>query len=696
MASKSKPKPKRRPDEVALTKTSAARLAEITGVSAEKLAGRSVLELRKELEWVIDPNLFEFRRVCGRVVKHDPVSGDDWGVPGATVHVYDTDVNVFGYFPIGWPFGWFWPFFFRREEIASAVTDACGNFCVWIPRFEIDWVLRWRLERICFPEIFVKPNLRDLLDRLREVVEIPPHIGPDPGPLHFLRGGVASDAVLEQAIGTTAARQIQTDLAQSVGKQTQIDSLLERRAFTAPVPPPATEDFLDRMKEHVGALDRKGFGLTGEAVKTLGPRSWVGPFLRCIDILVPEFLPIFDVPDITFGVTQDVDGDGDEDVIYSEGLFDVRWDAGSIPPVTLVADPSAFATPTCGDQPPLGACAEPEIVVVGHMPLLNPTGGGTFPFVDTTSGYAVRPNRPHSTGQTAQVPAVSVSATAPMAGLLEFWGCNHHLLDGTPADHYRINARVSLDGGATFGPSAPIIDTWSNWRVVGSPPVLEYKPMGQLAGGWWEVLNPAEQWIPGDHYLLQWHNAPDGLVELQLELGQLGGGGVTPIGTAAPVRIHVDNSVPRPQITALHWRTPGGALQPLPLNCPTIARNHQNIEVVVDVQVTAVHLRSIELYGSGCGNGNPTLLSGFEGLEGLAVPTPGYWHKSAADNAVTRQVVWSVPAALSPGAYGFGVTAWSRAFNPGDGHVYTPTNPDVDYDPAPVWTYAQTTIAIVD
>src|SRR5205823_966553 len=79
MASKSKPKPRRRPDEVALTKTSAARLAEITGVSAEKLAGRSVLELRKELEWVIDPNLFEFRRVCGRVVKHDPVSGDDWG-----------------------------------------------------------------------------------------------------------------------------------------------------------------------------------------------------------------------------------------------------------------------------------------------------------------------------------------------------------------------------------------------------------------------------------------------------------------------------------------------------------------------------------------------------------------------------------------------------------------------------------------
>src|SRR5213075_2244094 len=102
--------------------------------------------------------------------------------------------------------------------------------------------------------------------------------------------------------------------------------------------------------------------------------SWIGPFLRCFDVFVPEFLPVFDIPDITFGVTQDVDGDGDEETIYSEGLFDVRWDAGPIPPVTLVADPMAFATPTCGHQPPLGACAEPEIVVVGHMPLLNPTG----------------------------------------------------------------------------------------------------------------------------------------------------------------------------------------------------------------------------------------------------------------------------------------------------------------------------------
>jgi hypothetical protein len=682
-----------RPDEVALTGTSAARLGQLTGVSPKNLVGRSVAELRKELEWVIDPDLFLFRRVCGRVVKHDPASGEDWGVPGATVHVYDTDVNLFGYYPLGWRFGWFWPFHVRREEIATTVTDACGNFCVWIPRFDIDWVLRWRHERICFPEIFVKPNLRDLLDHLRKVVEVPPHIGPDPGPLDFLRGGIGSAAVLEQAVGVKTARRLQRDVQQSLGQPTQLDTLLDRRAFTAPVPPPALDHLHERIKEHLGGgIDEK----RGSVALSLGVRSWIGPFLRCIDVIVPEFLPILDVPDITFGVTQDVDGDGDEETIYREGFFDVRWNAGAIPPVTLVADPSAFATPTCGHQPPLGPCAEPEIVVVGHMPLLNSTDPGSFPFLDTSTGYGVRANRPHASGQVAEVPAATVQATAPAAGLLEFWGCNHNLADGTVASHYRINARVSGDGGTTWGPSAPIIDTWSNWRVVGSPPVLQYKPMSQLPGGWWEVLDAADQWIPGDHYLLQWHSPPNGLVEMQLELGKLSGGSVTAIGTAAPVRLNIDNSVPSPQITGLYWRLPGGPLQSLPLNCPTIIRNHQDIEVVLDVEVTAAHLRSVQVNGSGCGNGNPALQSGFEGLEGLMTPAAGYWHKNASDNTISRQIVWSVPATLSSGAYGFGITAWSRAFEPGDGHVYTPTNPDIGYDPGPVWTYAQTTIAIVD
>jgi len=524
--------------------------------------------------------------------------------------------------------------------------------------------------------------------------------------LHFLKGGIGSAAVLEQAVGSAAAHRIQADLRQGIGSVSTIDSLLDRRAFTSPVPPPSFDHLSEQIKSHLPidsatktATSAKQSPVLDGIERAFTPSSWVGPFLRCFDVFVPEFVPVFDIPDVTFGVTQDVDGDGVEETIYGEGLFDVRWDSGPIPPVTLVADPMAFATPTCGDQPPLGSCAKPQLVVVGHMPLLNPTGVGTFPIIDTATGYAVRPNRPHTTGQTAQVPSATLMATSPAAGLLEFWGCAHHLADGTPADHYRINARVSTDGGATFGPSAPIIDTWNNWRTVGNPPILEQHPMSQLPGGWWEVLNPADNWIPGHQYLLQWHGAPNGLIELVLELGTLSGGTVTAIGSAAPVRLRVDNSIPHPEIVSMGWRAPGGVLHPLPLNCPTIARNHQDIEVVLNVQVTAGHLRSVELFGTGCGGGassDPTLLTGFETLEGLAVATGDYWHKNSADNALSRQVVWSVPAALSPGAYEFGLRAYSRAFQPGDGHVYNTTNPDITYEPAPIWTYAKTAIAIVD
>lgn len=74
-------------------------------------------------------------------------------MPWATVHVEDTDCSLFGYFPHGWPWSWFLPLLCRREEIATAVTDACGRFCVWIPRWEIDWILRFRREGICLPDI---------------------------------------------------------------------------------------------------------------------------------------------------------------------------------------------------------------------------------------------------------------------------------------------------------------------------------------------------------------------------------------------------------------------------------------------------------------------------------------------------------------------------------------------------------------
>src|SRR5215470_7967310 len=174
------------PDRRPLTKSQATRLSAISGVEAKQIAGLSVAEIADKFRWIIDPELLFFRKICGQVVK--TVGGVDYPVPFATVHVEDTDCSFLGLFPVENPFAWFFPIICHREEIGSVKTDACGRFCVYIPRFEIDWILRFRRERICFPDIFVKPNIREIL-RLLEQQPIRPHgPDPDPGPLVTRRG----------------------------------------------------------------------------------------------------------------------------------------------------------------------------------------------------------------------------------------------------------------------------------------------------------------------------------------------------------------------------------------------------------------------------------------------------------------------------------------------------------------------------
>jgi hypothetical protein len=105
-----------------------------------------------------------------------------------------------------------------------------------------------------------------------------------------------------------------------------------------------------------------------DALAKLDPRRVFGPFVRCVDVLVPQWTTMLEIPDLTFEVTQDVDGDGAQEVIYSEGLFDVRWDATSIADVVLRADASAIAGPSC-DIPDVGPCGEPAILFASNYPL---------------------------------------------------------------------------------------------------------------------------------------------------------------------------------------------------------------------------------------------------------------------------------------------------------------------------------------
>jgi hypothetical protein len=325
--------------------------------------------------------------------------------------------------------------------------------------------------------------------------------------------------------------------------------------------------------------------LDASLLKNLDLRRFIGPFRRCIDIFVPEWVPIIDVPDITFRVTQDVDGDGTEEVIYSEGFFDVRWNSGPIPAVTLYASPIAVASHTCG-TPTVPCENTPAIEFAGLMPLVNPPGPAD-PFHDAATGYARRPNRPHPSGSFVD-PLPNPLAEAPFTNVLQLYGCNR--VQG--ASFYRL--RYSFNGG----PLAPFVGlTWPLYRVVGGS-LQTHWPVSD-ASGWYPVLPAADNWFT-DLLLLEWNTRAfaDGLYSVQLELADAAKNRVG--APSATVGFRVDNSRPVAVFTQLRWRKAGGVFQPLPLICPLIPRGvvPSDIEIEVSYSVSAAHLRSVSLSGA--------------------------------------------------------------------------------------------------
>lgn len=718
----SDPDPKKQglpPDQLQLTARQVSRLSSLTGVRADDLRAGTIAQLSEKLKFRIDPELFLFRRVCGQVVKTDPVTGVDHPVPFATVHVEDTDCSFLWFFPVESPWSWLFPIHCRREVIATVRTDACGRFCVWIPRFDIDWLLRFRRQRRCFFDILYRPTVRDVLDRLRATLHPeparPPRPGPqpDPPPLQFLRpeaGGGNLLRMADEMLGRKITRELaiaenSTGFAQP---SKVLDDVMDRPAFPLSIPPPRPDKLRDVVQKEGGKGVARTLGLSGvqaERMANLDLRKYVGPFLRCFDVFVPEFVPIFDVPDITFRVTQDTNGDGTEEVIYSEGFFDVRWNAGAIPPVTIHANQTAIANPNC--EPPDNLndmpCATPGIYLVGNMPLLNPTPAPPgFPYINTTTGYAVRPNRPHGSGRSDEVPLAAVEATAPLCGVLNLWGCNHHTAANQPSSFYRVLMQTSTDNGATWSASVPIFDGWFVFRAVGSPPHLEYMAVTADGAGWYPVVPAGQGWLPSENLVLQWHNPPSGFHRLSLQLGDAA---KNPLGpTSAPVPMRIDNTQPHAEFVKLRWRKlPSGGWIEVGLICPTIRREGASIEIEVTTNTWATHLQSVSIGAAGCGAGAPLLTRGFEAFQ-TGVPvgahTGVYWHKSSSDNnlstAASPTVFSLSPGTHPPGAYNVGLSCFSRAFSPEDGHVFDPNNPDVGYNPAPIWVHANLPIAVVD
>jgi hypothetical protein len=680
------------PDQRPLSRLQAERLSMMAQIPAKELVNKSIREIADRHLWEIDPELLLFRRICGRVVKRDPVTGEERPVPFATVHVEDSDCNLLGFFPPDWPWGWFFPLFCNREVIATALTDECGNFCVWIPRFEIDWILHWRLERFCFPDIFIKPNIRDLLENLPIKVE-PPIIYrpplPDPPPFLLKDGGLslrrAADLVGPQVASRLAAYEASARFGESSGVQ---QKLLESPAFSQPLPPPLPKavqemaerkefsQFKEMVKPDAGAMSA-AMGLKMEArfLEGFDPRHYIGPFLRCRYALVPEWFPIIDVPDVTFRVTQDVDGDGDEETIYAEGFFDVRWDSGPIPDVVLEASEIAVAGLTCGG--PEVPCAEPAIVLAGKMPLHNLPGPPPDPYLDV-AGYATRPNRPHPSGMLADPPPNPL-ATSPLAGTFPLMGCNEH----GGAVYYRLQYAFQPPGGGGFTSFVPFTGiSWWLYRWVGVPGHLETLNVTPDADGWYNILNLADQWLPS-HVLLNWPSGSyqNGTYRVKM---QLGNAAKAVIHETGEVRMVTDNSSPNnSRFTGLAWRQVGAsAWIDLGLVCPVVARPAgADIEFRVDYIATANHLRAFTLSGGGCGGGAPSLVS--------PLSTAQHWYIGALDNSVANSAVFQLLHTAPQGAYSFTLVVNSRAFNPDDANGLA-----VDWEFDPLHIYMTTTLPI--
>jgi hypothetical protein len=669
------------PDRRRMTALQARRLGAMSGLAVKEVEGLTVADLADKYRWRIDPELLFFRKICGRVVKKDAASGAEYPVPFATVHVEDTDCNLLGYFPHGWTWGWYFPLSCHREVLATVKTDECGRFCVYIPRFEIDWILRWRRERICFNDIFVRPSLADLLDipKFGPIVDGPfdppgPIPEPDPQPWRKL---AQLDLTRVELLAGRAGRQVArkaADLLASSNFGARISGPDPRnvRAFDGNLPPPLPKDIsavLAGAGNVIGARDVKGLeavhgniahrlGTDPRELKELRLERYIGPFRRCRDIIVPEWQVIVDVPDISFRVTQDTNGDGVEETIYSEGWFDVRWDATSIPEVTLTANDAARESRVC-DTPPVPCKDTPELLFAGLMPLTDPA------YFDAASGYALRPNRPKPVRDPAQT---------PFTGVLQLYGC----VNVPNAAYYRVVAQ--LDGSGNFSPITGL--SWNIYPLPSGSPHL----VTADSDGWYPVLPNPGGFHPAN-MVLEWPTPA--LARMGLKV-QLANAAKVPLAVESPVvAVECDNTAPSVTFTKLAWKFSSDddshfndVGHNLLVTCPTIRRgaSPRAIEIQFEAQVHANHLRDAALGSYGCGGG------------AFVRTTPeaaaSHWHSNPGDNAVLLSGRYQLAAGAAEGAYSFYCYAGSRAMNPAgsdSGHLS-----DWFYDP--LYNYVQPTV----
>jgi hypothetical protein len=638
------------PDAEKLSDRQATRLAAISKLPVAELKGKTPADLRRAQLPQIDLSWLLYQRVCGQVVKTD-AGGVDHPVPFATVKVYDTDIGLLGWSPVLLPYTWFWPLYYRRELLATVTTDECGRFCVNIPRWEIDFHLRWRLERQCYLTWLRRPIAQDILAAAAVIPKPAP--GPDPGPELHLDEHVLGHA--GRVLAPLQLDRLRALVPLRIGDAVaRVNSAMATPAFAAPVRPPLTAAATAQLDAKNTAQLAQRLAIKPELLKGLSLERFQGPFLRCRTVIVPEWTTVLDIPDVTFEVLQDVNGDGTPETIYSEGLFDVRWDATNIPDVTLHASSIAIASSLC-DGPPGNFPTDHGILFAGNYPLKQHNQASTF---QDDQGFSILCNRPDSDG-IPSTPNRTSPANAPFTGSFYLMGN----AEAPGATHYRIAHQV--DGGATtylnqgFGPLL---------KLVGG--VLQQLTVSPVGGQWYPIVPRADGWTPVG-ILAPVGAGDDARHSFRLELGAASGGNIAPIAGSLTdaVNVHVDQTYP--DVTAaIEWRHPDITHNwtSLPLaNCPVVARTGaQRVQFKFTVTASAHHLRDYAISVSGCGAGAaPQLITtARDGLPAQPAAAESHWHQSAGDNAATVTLYYELAASAPAGCYRFSVSAQSRAFDP--------------------------------
>ena len=589
-------------------------------------------------------------KVCGRVVKRDPLTGSECPVPGAKVTVLDVDINFFWWHPFPThPFCWIFPFWPRREELGSTITDECGRFCLDIPALDIDAMLKWRLRLRCLPELLRPVTILDaiaagvrpdpsIFKELGRLPDLKPRLkpwpvpGPDPisevrsqeglsDPCPQQRGGFSKkmdglereknpfDGVhlFEDSAFDMFFHELQAGSAPFQQADAKIQDVLERSAFPRPIPPPelpCNEELVEMLKDE-------------KVVKAVKESSPIVRLFNCFVEMVPEWHLFFDVPDIVFKVEQDIDADGQLETIYDQGYFNINWNL-SAPTTNVVIDAweNAICVP-CG--PSYQPCTTTGIVGINEM--------AVDPLYLSNTGYALRVNRPKPNG-------TRPSAETPFCYTLRLVGC--------PA--YGKAAYYKVFYSHENRPETHFTESWYEYQISTHAP-FKVAPDSK---GFYKILKPEDDFFPY-HTLLNWrtNRYPDGRYSVKLSLYDKNH---KPLGhPLPPVPVVVDNSRPHPvDFTNLRWRKSGGSWVTLSLYCPIIHRQGQDIEIEMSYLVGASHLRDFTIFFRGCGG---------------MIDSYNYWHHTVGDNLKAGTWKVAMPSSFHQGGYYFHIQARSRAFN---------------------------------